>query len=93
MYACQLWDNFLFSSLKRIRIAYKNSFRFLHGLPRYVSARKHQELNNITTFDSIFKKISCSFIYGCYEINFFFNGLGMFYHTILIHHTIFTTTH
>ena len=26
MYACQLWNNFLSSSLKRIRVAYNNSF-------------------------------------------------------------------
>ena len=38
MYACQLWDNFLSSSLKRIHVAYNNSFQFLHGLSRYVSA-------------------------------------------------------
>ena len=53
MYACQLWNNFLSSSLKRIRIACNNSFRFLQGLPRYVSAREHQVLINITTFDVI----------------------------------------
>ena len=46
--ARQLWNNFLSSSLKRIPVAYNNSFRFLHGLPRYLSARKHQVLNNIT---------------------------------------------
>ena len=38
MYACQLWDNFLSSSLKRICVAYNNSFQFLHGLSRYVTA-------------------------------------------------------
>ena len=69
MYACQLWNNFLSSSLKRIRIAYNNSFRFLHGLPRYVSAREHQVLNNITTFDAIRRKMSCSFVYRCYDSN------------------------
>ena len=69
MYACQLWNNFLSSSLKRIRVAYKNSFRFLHGLPRYVSAREHQVLNNIITFDAIRRKMSCSFVYRCYDSN------------------------
>ena len=67
MYACQLWNNFLSSSLKRIRAAYNNSFRFLHGLARYVSARKHQVLNNITTFNAVLRKMSCSFVYRCYE--------------------------
>ena len=33
MYACQLWNNFLSSSLKGIRLAYNNSFQFLHGVP------------------------------------------------------------
>ena len=81
MYACQLWNNFLSSSLKRIRVAYNNSFRFLHGLARYVSAREQQVLNNIT-FDAILRKMSCLFVYRCYESNnklIFFNNLGMFY--------------
>ena len=69
MYACQLWNNFLSSSLKRIRVAYNNSFRFLHGLARYVSAREQQMLNNITTLDAILRKMSCSFVYCCYESN------------------------
>ena len=42
MYACQLWGNFFSSSLKRIRVAYNNSFRFLHELSRYISAREQQ---------------------------------------------------
>ena len=58
MYECQLWDNFLSSTLKRIRVAYNNSFRFLYGLPRYISAREQQVLNNITTFDAILRKCS-----------------------------------
>ena len=69
MYACQLWNNFLSSTLKRIRVAYNNSFRFLHGLARYVSAREHQVLNNITTFDVTLRKMSCSFVCRCYESN------------------------
>ena len=69
MYACQLWNNFLSSSIKKILVAYNNSFRFLHGLARYVSAREHQVLNNITTFDAIRRKMSCSFVYRCYDSN------------------------
>ena len=69
MYACQLWNNFLSSSLKRIRVAYNNSFRFSHGLARYVSAREQQVLNNIRTFDAILRKMSCSFVYRCYDSN------------------------
>ena len=63
MYACQLWNNFLSSGLKRIRVAYNNSFQFLHGLARYVSVREQQVLNNI------FKKMSYSFVYRCYDSN------------------------
>ena len=69
MYACQLWNNFLSSSLKRICAAYNNSFQFLHGLARYIKARKQQVLNNITTFDAILRKMSCSFVYRCYKYN------------------------
>ena len=38
-------------------------------MPRYVSAREHQVLNNITTFDAIRRKMSCSFVYRCYDSN------------------------
>ena len=38
-----------------------------HELPRYVSAREQQVLNNITTFDAIRRKMSCSFVYCCCE--------------------------
>ena len=48
---------------------YNNSFRFLHGLPRYVSAPEQQVLNNITIFDAILRKMSCSVVYRCYESN------------------------
>ena len=34
-------------SSKKNTCSYNNSFRFLHGLPRYISAREHQVLNNI----------------------------------------------
>ena len=87
MYACQLWNNFLSSSLKRIRVAYNNSFRFLHGLARYVSAREQHVLNNIT---AILRKISCSFVYRCYDSN---DKLIFSRTVLLIHHIINTTTH
>ena len=63
--ARQLWNKFFSSSLKRMRVVFTNSFQFLHGLPRYVSARVQQVLNNITTFDAILRKISYSFVYPC----------------------------
>ena len=71
MYASQLWNNFLSSSLKRKRVAYNNSFQFLCGLARYVliSFREQQVFNNITKFDVSLRKISCSFVYRCYESN------------------------
>ena len=50
VYVCMsIMEQLLSSSLKRIRVAYNNSFRFLHRLARYVSAREHQVLNNIRT--------------------------------------------
>ena len=69
MYACQLGENFLSPSLKRIHIAYYNSFQFLHGLHRHVSAREKQVLNNVTTFYAILRKMSCSFVNRRYESN------------------------
>ena len=69
MYACQIWNNFLSSSLKKIRVAYNNCFQFLHGLAMYVSAHEQQVLNNSTTFDAILRKMFCSFVYRCYKFN------------------------
>ena len=31
--------------------------------------REHQVLNNITTFDAIQRKMSCSLVYRCYDSN------------------------
>ena len=65
MYGCQLWSSFLCSSIKRIRVAYNNSFRILHGIPRYISAREKQVCNDITTFDALIRKSVYSFINRC----------------------------
>ena len=56
-------------SLKRIRVDYNNSIRFLYALSRHVSAREEQVLNNITTFDAILRKMFYSFVHRCYESN------------------------
>ena len=93
MYECQLWGNFLSSSLKRIRIAYNNSFRCLYGLSRYVSACEQQVLNNIITFVAILRKMSCFFVYRCYESNNKLISSLMAWNVSLIHLTINTTTH
>ena len=44
------------SSCNKIRVAYNNTFRVLHGIPRYVSARLHQINVNVTTFDAHIRK-------------------------------------
>ena len=43
------------------------TIKFLHELA--ISAREQQVLNNNTTFDAILRKISCSFVYRCYQSN------------------------
>ena len=65
MYGCQLWSVFLCSSIKRLRVAYNNSFRILHGIPRYISARERQVSHNITTFDALMRKSAFAFINRC----------------------------
>ena len=52
LFSAHLWCNYLKSSSNKIRVAYNNAFRLLHGIPRYVSARLCQIYANIPTFDA-----------------------------------------
>ena len=38
-YASQLWYNFKSESFRRLRVAYNDSYRMLHKIPRFCSAR------------------------------------------------------
>ena len=48
----------------RLRVAYNDSYRILHNLPRSSSARAHVQ-SNILTFDALIRKYIFSFISRC----------------------------
>ena len=61
MYSAHLWSNYSKSSCNKIRVAYNNAFRLLHGIRRYVSARLCQIYANIPTFDAYTRNCLCGF--------------------------------
>ena len=63
MYSAHLWCDYLMSSYNKIRVAYNNAFRLLHGIPKYVSARLRQIYANISNFDAYIR--NC--LYGFYR--------------------------
>ena len=52
-YACQLWARNQSKVLRRLRVAYNDCFRCLHGIPRFCIARPGQVAVNIDTFDPL----------------------------------------
>ena len=65
MYSVHLWYKFKISSLNHVRIAYNNSFRILHNIPRQESARTRQIQSNIKTFDALIRNYLYSFLKRC----------------------------
>ena len=63
MYSAHLWCDYLKSSYNKIRVAYNNAFRLLHGILKYVSARLCQIYANIPNFDAYIR--NC--LYGFYR--------------------------
>ena len=61
-YACHLWNNFRKSSYNRIKVAYNDTYRILHYLSRFVSARESQISFGITTFEALQRKYIFSFV-------------------------------
>ena len=49
-YASQLWCNYSTSALNRLKVAYNDAYRILHGMPRYHSAIESQIYYNIDSF-------------------------------------------
>jgi len=66
-YASQLWHNFTLIAINRLRVAYNDAFRILHGLSRYFSAREIQVQYGIDTFFALLKKNMYNFIERCYS--------------------------
>ena len=62
LYGCQLWCKFRSCTLNRLRIAYNDSYRILHSIPRYTSARLEQINANVATFEALHRKCLFSFV-------------------------------
>ena len=64
-YESHLWCNYRKYNFSRLRVAYNDSYRILHHIPRCVSARNHQVQSNIDTFDALIRKYIFSFTNRC----------------------------
>ena len=64
-YSSQLWCKYSKNAIYRLRVAYNDSFRILHNLPRWTSVRLSQIECHINTFDAILRKTTFSFIQRC----------------------------
>ena len=67
LYGCQLWCKFRSGTLNRLQIAYNDSYRILHNIPRYTSARLEQINANVTTFEALLRKCVFSFVTCCMQ--------------------------
>ena len=64
-YGSHLWCNYRKYNFSRLRVAYNDSYRILHHIPRCVSARNHQVQLNIDTLDALIRKYIFSFTNRC----------------------------
>ena len=65
-YASQLWCNYSTSAIKRLKVAYNDAYRILHGMPRYHSSRESQIYYNIDSFYALQRKITYKFVERCH---------------------------
>ena len=78
MYACQLWNKYTQTSMKRLRAAYNNACRIMHYIPRNVSVRLHQGSHCVTTFDAVLRNNLYRFFIRCTSSsNFYIRSLQM----------------
>ena len=60
-----LWCNYRKYNFSRLRVAYNDSYRILHYIPRCVSDRNHQVQSNIYILYALIRKHIFSFINRC----------------------------
>jgi len=65
VYACQLWNKYTQTSMKRLCAAYNNAYRIMHYIPRNVSIRSHQVSHCVTTFDAMLRNNLYRFFIRC----------------------------
>ena len=64
-YGSHLWCKYRKYNFSRLRVAYNDSCRILHQIPRCVSAHNHQVQSNIDTLDALIRKHIFSFMKRC----------------------------
>ena len=64
-YSSQLWFKYFKNAIYLLRVACNDSYRILHNLPRWTSARLYQIERHINTFDAILRKTAFSVIQRC----------------------------
>ena len=64
-YPCQLWCRFSCKSIDWLRVAYNDSYRILHNLPRCCNALTLQIDHGINTFDTLSRKSTFSIVRRC----------------------------
>ena len=67
MYGINLWSRYSHSSIERLRVAYNNTYRVLHNLPRKVHIRETMVNSAISTFQSLLRKNTGNFILRCFQ--------------------------
>ena len=76
LYGSSLWHNYNSYSIRRLRVAYNDAFRMIHGLPRHTSASVQQIFFNVHIFDALIRKSLFSFVKRCRaSTNFWINAL------------------
>ena len=61
-YGSSWWHNYNSYSIIRLRVAYNDTFRMIHGLIRQTSARVQQIFVNVLTFDAVIGKSLFNFV-------------------------------
>ena len=50
-----------------VRVSYNDSYRSIHGIPRYCSVRQYQVEANVDTFDALARKRLFRFMNRCHR--------------------------
>ena len=65
LYGHSLWHNHNSYSIRRLRVAYNNAFRMIHGLPRHTSPSVQQIFFNVLIFNALIRKSLFNFVKRC----------------------------
>ena len=64
-YSSSFWHNYYSFSIRRLRVAYNDAFRMIHGLPRHTRASVQQISFDVLNFDAVIRKSLFNFVKRC----------------------------